>query len=313
MNSVRNTISCKYDYGVTLLNLFIYIPGNVLVFFPSLSYLSDCINEWKKNGLYASFSSVKEVFSETDAVEQEKKRLNEVNRLQNQVMLEAMASHNASSSRLFGSNASPSDPYIELTNKYIQSSKTRKGGVLFAVCRGKASEGIDFSDDLCRCVIVVGIPYPPPNDPYIYLRRQWLNQHSMLTKDEIELGISHRLDDFISKEKIEQINRSMPKNDAYNAILDNLTPKPLNISNNTFSYNVISHNDKYLTGSEWYNQSAFRAINQAIGRVIRHKDDYGCILLMDERYKWGTSKDLLSNWLQTYYQVSNSFRMFFSW
>lgn len=34
------------------------------------------------------------------------------------------------------------------------------GGVLLGVCRGKLSEGIDFSDDAARCVVIVGIPYP---------------------------------------------------------------------------------------------------------------------------------------------------------
>ena len=36
----------------------------------------------------------------------------------------------------------------------------RKGAILFAVCRGKASEGIDFTDEMARAVVVIGIPYP---------------------------------------------------------------------------------------------------------------------------------------------------------
>ena len=39
-----------------------------------------------------------------------------------------------------------------------------------------------------------------------------------------------------------------------------------------------------LSGSDWYKQQASRAVNQAVGRVIRHKHDYGAILLCDDRY-----------------------------
>ena len=35
------------------------------------------------------------------------------------------------------------------------------------VCRGKVSEGIDFPDDLCRAVIMLGVPLPNPFDPII--------------------------------------------------------------------------------------------------------------------------------------------------
>lgn len=39
-----------------------------------------------------------------------------------------------------------------------------------------------------------------------------------------------------------------------------------------------------LTGEGWYNQQASRAVNQAVGRVIRHRHDYGAIIFCDERF-----------------------------
>jgi regulator of telomere elongation helicase 1 len=80
---------------------------------------------------------------------------------------------------------------------------------MMGVCRARMSEGIDFTDDAARMVIVVGIPYPNLTDPKIILRRNYLDQKKRL-------------------------------------------------------------NWKSLSGQEWYNQQATRAVNQSIGRVIRH-------------------------------------------
>jgi Rad3-related DNA helicase len=39
-----------------------------------------------------------------------------------------------------------------------------------------------------------------------------------------------------------------------------------------------------LSGGEWYLLQALRAVNQAVGRVIRHRLDYGAVVLLDCRY-----------------------------
>jgi len=48
-------------------------------------------------------------------------------------------------------------------------------------------------------------------------------------------------------------------------------------------YNDSKQSAGLLRGSEWYTVNAFRALNQALGRCIRHKDDWGAVLLVDER------------------------------
>lgn len=105
-----------------------------------------------------------------------------------------------------------------------------RGAALLGVCRGKLSEGLDFSDDAARCVCVVGIPYPNAGDYKIQFKRDWLEKK--------QNGL----------------------------------------------------------GSQWYIESAIRAVNQAIGRAIRHKNDYAAILLFDDRYYGWKTK--LSKWIR---------------
>jgi Fanconi anemia group J protein len=55
---------------------------------------------------------------------------------------------------------------------------TSKGGLLLAVCRGRASEGIDFSDNNARCVITLGIPYPNVQDEEVTFKRNYNNEQN---------------------------------------------------------------------------------------------------------------------------------------
>ena len=59
---------------------------------------------------------------------------------------------------------------------YFQDASTQRGAILFCVCRGKISEGIDFADEKARAVVLVGIPYPQLTDPKIVSKRNYLDQ-----------------------------------------------------------------------------------------------------------------------------------------
>jgi len=112
--------------------------------------------------------------------------------------------------------------------------------VLLCVCRGKVSEGLDFSDDKARLVILVGIPYPALMDTGVKLKKEYQDLKS---------------------------KRSEPGMPAVE------------------------------TGAQWYESQAWRAVNQAIGRVIRHKNDWGAILFLDPRFKYPKNKLMLPKWV----------------
>ena len=52
----------------------------------------------------------------------------------------------------------------------FSSSIQGKGAILLAVHRGKIAEGMDFTDEMARLVLLVGIPYPPCKDEKILLK-----------------------------------------------------------------------------------------------------------------------------------------------
>ncbi|KAK1282794.1 DNA repair helicase UVH6 [Acorus calamus] len=58
--------------------------------------------------------------------------------------------------------------------------------------------------------------------------------------------------------------------------------------------------NKVLTGEEWYVQQASRAVNQAVGRVIRHRHDYGAIIFCDERFAQLSYQSQMSLWIRPY-------------
>lgn len=62
-----------------------------------------------------------------------------------------------------------------------------------------------------------------------------------------------------------------------------------------------------LTGDKWYSLEATRAVNQAIGRVIRHRHDYGVILLLDSRFDNFNVKANLSMWVRNRIKVADRF------
>ena len=143
--------------------------------------------------------------------------------------------------------------------KFIHAPKS-PGCILMGVCRGKISEGIDFTDNMCRAVIVTGLPFAPYLDPKVKLKRNFLD--------------------------MARANESTPSGGEGG------------FGNCEESANKNNKPKTTLSGAEWYNQQAHRAVNQAIGRVIRHRHDYGSVLFLDHRFSETKNREGLSKWLR---------------
>ena len=51
-----------------------------------------------------------------------------------------------------------------------------------------------------------------------------------------------------------------------------------------------------LSGKDWAKVSAFRALNQALGRAIRHQKDWGVCVLLDTRFNESANWRMLPKW-----------------
>lgn len=184
------------------------VPNGILCFFPSYERMDNFYQRWFAKGLIMDMEkSGKKLF-------REKK------------------------------NSSVTDFEMELQN-YNRHAK-KKGALLFAVFRGKVSEGIDFADDAARAVLTIGIPYPNVKEVTVDLKKTY--------------------------------------NDVARVEKTNLMP-----------------------GRDWYAAQAFRALNQALGRCIRHKSDWGAIIMIDSRLRSGNTMNNISKWLRSVMRDSNDY------
>lgn len=88
---------------------------------------------------------------------------------------------------------------------------------------------------------------------------------------------------------LQNLNSSVEKYDTN----DDITSSTSNVSS--------PRRRKVLSGSEWYDAQAYRALNQALGRCIRHANDWGSILLADARFVEQSSRYMcgISRWIRS--------------
>ena len=212
LSTYKNRSNPKYlaSLGNSIVNLLRIIPSGVLVFFPSYAVMNSTIQSWQETNIYSRMAKTKHCFIEP-------RSKNDMANVMN-----------------------------EFDSKVRTPSDGATGAILFAVCRGKASEGIDFADMHGRAVIITGLPFPPRVDPKVNAK---IN--------------------FLDKQK-----------------------------------KVVSES---LNGNQWYVQQSSRAVNQAVGRVIRHKNDFGAVIFMDKRFSFRSNIDELPKWTKDFTKTHEKF------
>jgi len=139
----RNSPLYKDDLGNAIVNFARIVPDGLLVFFPSYAVMQAAIDAWRAPGV--SGTSIWERISQYKAPVVEPK--------DSAVFPTAVADFQA-----------------KLDNPAL------RGAVFFAVCRGKASEGLDFSDRAGRAVVITGIPFAMRMDPKVMIKQDVLNE-----------------------------------------------------------------------------------------------------------------------------------------
>ncbi|KIJ17945.1 hypothetical protein PAXINDRAFT_72571, partial [Paxillus involutus ATCC 200175] len=213
------------ELGQLISNLCNVIPGGMVVFFPSYSSLNCAQKTWNTTHLLDKIGVKKKVFLEP----------------QDSSMVESTLREYAEAVRDFAHSGDSAD-----------RSDKRTGAVLFAVVGAKLSEGLNFSDDLARAVIVVGLPFANKNSPELQERMRYAN--------EFEAKLGHK--------------RHPGAKDA---------------------------------ASELYENMCMNAVNQSIGRAIRHRMDWASLILIDQRYSSASIQSKLPSWIRSDLVVCETF------
>ncbi|XP_048024063.1 ATP-dependent DNA helicase DDX11 [Megalobrama amblycephala] len=201
----RDTPQMMEETGRVLSNLCNIVPGGVVCFFPSYEYEKRILGHWESTGVLQRLQSKKKIFQEPKKASQVEQVLSD---------------------------------YSKCIQRCSNARSGQTGALLFSVVGGKMSEGINFSDELGRCIVMVGMPYPNIKSPELQEKMAYLDKH-------------------------------MP------------------------------HISGKSPGKALVESLCMKAVNQSIGRAIRHSGDYACIVLCDHRYARTGTLQKLPQWIRS--------------
>ncbi|KAF9351726.1 Fanconi anemia group J protein [Mortierella sp. AD094] len=229
-------------------------PHGVLCFLSSYSLMDNLITRWRVTGQYERLCAIKKVIQEPRKA---------TNKQFDKIL---------------------KDFYTHISMHVAEGSNG--GALLFAVFRGKCSEGIDFTDSNCRAVLAVSIPFPGLNDLKIKLKKEYNDQQSM----------KHRQQSHTYNQQAQSSPHGLVHMDLQR--LSHSTGTSSQSVSSAVAISKLSQTRSLLSGRRWYEIQAFRAYNQAIGRCIRHQRDWGAMVLLDYRLTQPNNQQSLSKWVR---------------
>ncbi|GKV27023.1 hypothetical protein SLEP1_g36231 [Rubroshorea leprosula] len=218
--SSRSSSTLIHELGLLLCNLATVVPEGIVVFFSSYEYERQVYDGWKASGILERIMKKKHIFREP-------RRNTDV-----EIILREYK-----------------EIIDTLSNGLKEDPVTQNGAILLAVVGGKISEGINFSDGMGRCIVMVGLPYPSPSDIELLERIKHIESLGGCSSTKsltISVGDEYYGGDLQTGISILRSCRNK--------------------------------------GKEYYENLCMKAVNQSIGRAIRHINDYSAILLVDTRY-----------------------------
>eukprot|EP00908_Phaeocystis_cordata_P011479 Transcript_22385.p2 GENE.Transcript_22385~~Transcript_22385.p2 ORF type:complete len:431 (-),score=160.25 Transcript_22385:290-1582(-) len=215
------------ELGEALLAVARRVPDGVVVFVPSFQYEAQLVARWKASGLWERLDRVKPLFREPRASSD----------LDALLKSYAAAIHGEGEAGEASGGGGGGDD-----GRGDGGDGAARGALLLSVVGGKMSEGINFSDALARCVVMVGMPYANPSDLTLQERMAYIEQAQ---------GAG--------------------------------------------------------AGREYYTNLCMKAVNQSIGRAIRHRRDYSAMLLLDGRYAKAEVRGRLPKWIGARLQAAPNF------
>lgn len=278
------------DLGVAILNICAVVPDGVVVFFPSYGYLDEVVGVWGGGDNNNSNSS------------------NDKTPIQGQGQGQGPAGATTIWQKLQmrkavfrESKGGSSDEVLELYSRAIlgggggdldavgtgtkaktttNTTKTTNGALLLSVVGGKMSEGINFSDRLGRCVVIVGLPYPNINSADWKARIEYVESTT----------VKRLLEPPPPPQTLQASNAAnpTPNDNGLQSVMSETTPPT----------KAQAQSQAKLASRAFYENACMRAVNQSIGRAVRHRADYAAIVLLDRRFAADRVRGKLPGWIR---------------